>query len=51
MHEYAKDVDDKLRQAELASINDYIQESDNLVELHNQVRRCLPSHAVTVAAK
>jgi hypothetical protein len=36
--EYATDVDNKLRQVELESIQDYIQESDNLVGLHEQVR-------------
>ena len=37
--EYATDVDNKLRQVELESIQDYIQESDNLVGLHEQVGR------------
>ena len=38
MKEYAREVDDKLRTVELESINDYIQESDNMVALHEQVR-------------
>lgn len=35
--EYAKQVEDRLRHVELESIQDYIQESDNLVSLHEQV--------------
>ena len=37
LKEYARDIDDKLRTAELESIQDYIQESDNMVGLHEQV--------------
>lgn len=37
LKEYTRDVDDKLRALELESIQDYIQESDNLVALHEQV--------------
>lgn len=37
VQEYARDVEDKLRAVELESIQDYIQESDNLVDLHGQV--------------
>ena len=40
--EYGQQYETKLRQAELESIQDYITESDNLVELHEQV---LPSRA------
>lgn len=36
--EYGQQYETKLRQAELESIQDYITESDNLVELHEQVR-------------
>lgn len=36
--EYGQQYETKLRQAELESIQDYITESDNLVELHDQVR-------------
>lgn len=39
LKEYTRDVDDKLRALELESIQDYIQESDNLVALHEQVSR------------
>ena len=39
--EYGQQYETKLRQAELESIQDYITESDNLVELHEQVS--LPS--------
>lgn len=38
--EYARDIDDRLRAAELDSIQDYIAESDNLVALHSQVCDC-----------
>lgn len=34
---YGQQYETKLRQAELESIQDYITESDNLVELHEQV--------------
>lgn len=36
--EYAREVEDKLKHVEMESIQDYIQESDNLVALHDQVR-------------
>lgn len=35
--EYAREIDEKLRQAELESIQDYISESSNMVALHEQV--------------
>lgn len=38
--EYAKEVDEKLRAVEMDSIQDYIQESDNLVLLHDQIKDC-----------
>lgn len=37
LKEYTRDVDQKLCSLELESIQDYIQESDNLVALHDQV--------------
>ena len=37
LKEYARDIDDKLRQAELESIQEYISETDNLVALHDEV--------------
>jgi vacuolar protein sorting-associated protein 52 len=41
LKEYSRDIDDKLRQAEMESIQEYIQESDNMVALHDQVQlRC-----------
>lgn len=43
VQEYARDVEDKLRAVELESIEDYIQESDNLVDLHGQVGRPVTS--------
>lgn len=39
LEEYSQGVDEKLRGLELESIQDYIAESDNLVDLHKQVRR------------
>lgn len=39
LKEYSRGVDDQLRTAELASIQDYIAEADNMVSLHEQVRR------------
>ena len=41
--EYGQQYETKLRQAELESIQDYITESDNLVELQEQVLLTLPS--------
>ncbi|DBA84296.1 TPA: hypothetical protein ACH3X2_006350 [Trebouxia sp. C0005] len=38
--EYGQQYETKLRQAELESIQDYITESDNLVELHDQISSC-----------
>ena len=49
--EYGQQYETKLRQAELESIQDYITESDNLVELHEQVylstipEACIQLHA------
>ncbi|MEW5309332.1 MAG: hypothetical protein WDW38_001227 [Sanguina aurantia] len=40
LKEYTRDIDDKLRQAELESIQDYIQESDSMVALHDQIKAC-----------
>ncbi|XP_057502660.1 vacuolar protein sorting-associated protein 52 A-like [Actinidia eriantha] len=40
LREYTKGVEDNLRQVELDSIQDYIEESDNLVSLHDQIRDC-----------
>jgi len=37
LHSYAKEVEEKLRKVELDSIQDYIQESDSLASLHQQV--------------
>ncbi len=42
--EYGQQYETKLRQAELESIQDYITESDNLVELHDQVRSKSQQH-------
>lgn len=39
LEEYTQGVEGKLRALELESIQDYIAESDNLVDLHQQVRR------------
>lgn len=40
LREYAKGVEENLRQVELESIQDYINESDNLVSLHAEIREC-----------
>ncbi|KAI8568665.1 hypothetical protein RHMOL_Rhmol02G0218300 [Rhododendron molle] len=40
LQEYTKGVENNLRQVELDSIQDYINESDNLVSLHDQIRDC-----------
>ncbi|OMO61039.1 Vps52/Sac2 [Corchorus olitorius] len=40
LREHTKGVENKLRQVELDSIQDYIKESDNLVSLHDQIRDC-----------
>eukprot|EP00262_Sarcandra_glabra_P008290 TRINITY_DN21642_c0_g1_i1.p1 TRINITY_DN21642_c0_g1~~TRINITY_DN21642_c0_g1_i1.p1 ORF type:complete len:707 (+),score=131.09 TRINITY_DN21642_c0_g1_i1:195-2315(+) len=40
LREYTKGVENNVRQIELASIQDYIKESDNLVSLHDQIRDC-----------
>mmetsp|Transcript_35681 Transcript_35681/g.90202 ORF Transcript_35681/g.90202 Transcript_35681/m.90202 type:complete len:761 (-) Transcript_35681:796-3078(-) len=40
LKEYAQDVDDKLRQTELDSLQDYIAESDSMVALHDQIKSC-----------
>ncbi|KAB1210996.1 Vacuolar protein sorting-associated protein 52 A [Morella rubra] len=40
LREYTKGVENNLRQVELDSIQDYIQESDNLVSLHDQIHEC-----------
>lgn len=37
LEEYSVGVDERLRGLELESIQDYITESDNLVDLHRQV--------------
>lgn len=37
LQKYADEVEEKLRRVELDSIQDYIQESDNLASLHEQV--------------
>ncbi|KAG2445494.1 hypothetical protein HXX76_000110 [Chlamydomonas incerta] len=38
--EYAREIDDKLRTVEMESIQDYINESDNMVALHDQIKVC-----------
>lgn len=38
--EYGRQYEAKLRQAEVDSIDDYISETDNLVQLHEQIRAC-----------
>lgn len=38
LKEFARDIDDRLNQTEMESIQDYIAESDSMVALHDQVR-------------
>eukprot|EP00898_Chlorokybus_atmophyticus_P000548 jgi/Chlat1/1494/Chrsp12S02039 len=40
LRSYATDVENRLRQVELDSIEDYMAESDNLLALHQQIRDC-----------
>ncbi|GLT80319.1 hypothetical protein SLA2020_517650 [Shorea laevis] len=40
LREHTKGVESNLRQVELDSIQEYIQESDNLVSLHDQIHEC-----------
>mmetsp|Transcript_21139 Transcript_21139/g.37752 ORF Transcript_21139/g.37752 Transcript_21139/m.37752 type:complete len:358 (-) Transcript_21139:140-1213(-) len=40
MKEYSREVEEKLRQVEFESIQDYIQESGNMVELHDEIKQC-----------
>lgn len=40
LREYTKGVEENLRKVELESIQDYINESDNLVSLHSEIREC-----------
>ncbi|XP_010263753.1 PREDICTED: vacuolar protein sorting-associated protein 52 A-like isoform X2 [Nelumbo nucifera] len=40
LREYAKGVENNVRQVELDSIQDYIKESDNLVSLRDQIHDC-----------
>ena len=47
LQSYAKEVEEKLRRVELDSIQDYIQESDNLSSLHHQVIHHHLSHHFT----
>jgi len=37
---YAKQIDSELRDVELASVREYVAQSDNLVELNHQIRAC-----------
>lgn len=45
LEEYSAGVEGKLRALELESIQDYIAESDNLVDLHQQVNRTVHAHS------
>lgn len=48
LEEYSAGVEEKLRALELESIQDYIAESDNLVDLHQQVNRTVHMPAARV---
>lgn len=45
LEEYSAGVGEKLRALELESIQDYIAESDNLVDLHQQVNLTVHAHS------
>ncbi|NXO01297.1 VPS52 protein, partial [Rhinopomastus cyanomelas] len=40
LRQYSKQVELELREVELASIRDYIKESENIASLHNQITAC-----------
>jgi hypothetical protein len=50
LEEYSQGVEEKLRALELESIQDYIAESDNLVDLHQQVISMLAAAAVGISS-
>ena len=37
---YAKKIEEELKQKEIASIKDYIQNSNQLVDLHDEIQNC-----------
>lgn len=40
LRQYSKEVEKKLRECENKSIQDYIKESQNIVNLHNKINDC-----------
>lgn len=40
LRQYSKEVEKKLREYENKSIQDYIKESQNIVNLHNKINNC-----------
>lgn len=40
LRQYSKEVEKKLREYENKSIQDYIKESQNIVNLHNRINSC-----------
>lgn len=40
LRQYSKEVEKKLRECENKSIQDYIKESQNIVNLHNRINNC-----------
>lgn len=40
LHQYSRQVELELQEVERASIQDYIRESENIAELHNQISAC-----------
>ena len=40
LREYARDIEEELKAVEMASIEDYIKEDDNLKTLHNDIGAC-----------
>lgn len=40
LRQYSREVEKKLRESENKSIQDYIKESQNIVNLHNRINDC-----------
>ncbi|XP_038221417.1 vacuolar protein sorting-associated protein 52 homolog isoform X3 [Zerene cesonia] len=40
LREYALQIDKSIKEAEKASVGDYLKESENIISLHNQIEEC-----------
>ncbi|CAG4944571.1 vacuolar protein sorting-associated protein 52 homolog [Colias croceus] len=40
LREYALQIDKSIKEAEKASVSDYLKESENIISLHNQIEEC-----------